>query len=471
MKKSIFTILVFLLFTIACERSAEGKTDTQVLNGATVFDGKGNRIDNAVLVIENGSITYLGADQQVIPKNAEVIDVSGKFITPGLVDAHIHFFQTAFFDSRPDAFDIRDSIPYEEVVTYQKENAGTYFETYLRSGVTAVYDVGDFGWTIELAKRFKNDSLALHIAAAGPLLTPVPPEYISIFNTDEDTVMIHLGDPKIGVDHVNRISKMGATGVKIWSVAVNDSVFMESLEATAKAIENAGNQLIVHATSLDQAKAALRLNAKLLVHSVEDAPVDQEFLDLSKKNGTYYNPTLVVYDGYLNTYKAILGDGFDIIDPNGVVDRRTKTLLQGAASFKNFHNDTTLARRRIESGKQRAEFRDSIMTLNLKKVHQAGIPIVVGTDAGNPGTLHGISIYDEMEAIQDAGIPALDIITMATKNGAEVMRRGNDFGTLEKGKLADLIILEKDPSQNISNMRTITHVMRSGNLMPVDKSF
>jgi len=105
------------------------------------------------------------------------------------------------------------------------------------------------------------------------------------------------------------------------------------------------------------------------------------------------------------------------------------------------------------------------------RVYEAGIPIAVSTDAGNPGTLHGISIYDELEAMQQAGIPPADLIVMATKNGARTMDREGDFGTLEKGKMADLIVLERDPGSDISNMRSITHVMRGGLLRPVDQPF
>ena len=85
--------------------------------------------------------------------------------------------------------------------------------------------------------------------------------------------------------------------------------------------------------------------------------------------------------------------------------------------------------------------------------------------------MHGISIYDEMEAMQKAGIPAEDILIMATKNGAMAMDRFNDFGSLEKGKMADLIILDNDPSQDIVNMRSISHVMRGGLLRSVKEPF
>lgn len=104
---------------------------------------------------------------------------------------------------------------------------------------------------------------------------------------------------------------------------------------------------------------------------------------------------------------------------------------------------------------------DFIVRLNLSKVYEAGIPVVVGTDAGNPGTLHGISIYDEMEAMQEAGIVAEDLIVMVTQNGAMAMQRLEDFGTQTR-KFANLIILEEDPSEDISNMRSLTDLLLKG---------
>jgi len=122
---------------------------------------------------------------------------------------------------------------------------------------------------------------------------------------------------------------------------------------------------------------------------------------------------------------------------------------------------------RLDDMLKNLETEKETMLQNLKNVYDEGGTIVVGTDAGNPGTVHGISYYDEIEAMQEAGIPAKDLIVMATKNGAMAMERLEDFGTLEAGKLADLIVLEKDPSEDISNLRSISHVMRNGVLRNV----
>ena len=102
------------------------------------------------------------------------------------------------------------------------------------------------------------------------------------------------------------------------------------------------------------------------------------------------------------------------------------------------------------------------MAENLRRVHAAGGTIVVATDAGNPLTLHGPSIYSEMEAMQAAGLTASDIVVMATRNGARAMGRERDFGTLEVGKLADLLVLTQDPSADVRAFRSLTHVVRAG---------
>ena len=104
------------------------------------------------------------------------------------------------------------------------------------------------------------------------------------------------------------------------------------------------------------------------------------------------------------------------------------------------------------------------MADNLRRVRATGATIVVGTDAGNPLTFHGSSIFSEMEAMQAAGLSAADIVVMATRNGARAMGRPNDFGTLEARKLADLLVLTEDPRVDLRAFRSLTYVMRGGQL-------
>jgi len=86
----------------------------------------------------------------------------------------------------------------------------------------------------------------------------------------------------------------------------------------------------------------------------------------------------------------------------------------------------------------------------------------MGTDAGNPLTLHGPSVYAEMEAMQAAGLSPLQVLTASTRGGAAAMGRAKDFGTVEKGKLADLLIVAADPAADIANLRQVRYVVRGG---------
>ncbi|MDR5591913.1 amidohydrolase family protein [Christiangramia sp. SM2212] len=466
MKFYLFTILSLMIITSAF---AQGNLGMIALKGATIYDGNGKSIENGIIIIENERIVSLGDEELEIPENAQIIDVAGKYIMPGLIDAHIHFFQTAFFDSRPDAADLRDSIPLAEVVKYQKEHPERYYQAYLRSGITGVYDVGDYMWTLKFQKENDENPLAPHTASAGPLITPAPEQMIGIFDVNGESTFVHLGSEEIGRNAVIKNTEAGTTGIKVWGFSPKDADFVKNINAVAEEIINQDNKLIAHSTNLTEAKMAMELGAKLLVHSVEDTLIDDEFISLMKANKTLYNPTLIVKRGYYNTYNALLGNDFELSDPGKIVDAKTRNMLENASDFKKFLPDA-----RIKALKSRLPAMDKsmntgkeIMLKNLKRVYDEGGTIVVGTDAGNPGTLHGVSFYDEIETMQEAGIPASDLIIMATRNGAMAMERLDDFGTLEKGKYADLIVLENDPSENISNLRTITHVMRNGILRDV----
>ena len=461
-------LLITTLCITACADSDSVKKVT-VISGATLFDGTGaDPVENSMIVISGSEIDCVGKDGECsVPLGAEVVNAEGKYITPGMIDAHMHFFQTGFFDSRPDAMDITDTYPFPKIAAYQKQNPQRYYNSYLCSGITGVYDVGGMSWSIDFQKEAENNPKAPHVAAAGPLITPVPG---APFDLPSDKVLVTLDSEEAGIETVQYLSALGSTGIKFWTLDEDSDEYMQLVEATADEIRRQDNQMIAHATTLAQAKAALRNGTKLLVHSVADVEVDEEFLQLAKENGTYYNPTLIVSAGYMVAFRAAADiEPIPLNDPNGCIDKRTNELISTASQFKDHPRFTESFKERLQSFDYEADMPEVLQYENLKTIHDAGIPVVVGTDAGNPGTLHGISIFDELEAMQAAGISAEDLIVMATKNGAESMRRGEDFGTLESGKFANLILLEENPADNISNMRSLTHVMIKGRLMDVSE--
>jgi imidazolonepropionase-like amidohydrolase len=103
-----------------------------------------------------------------------------------------------------------------------------------------------------------------------------------------------------------------------------------------------------------------------------------------------------------------------------------------------------------------------VMAENLVRMSRAGIPIAMGTDAGNPLTLHGPAVFAEMEAMQRAGMSPMDVLVASTRGGATAMGRQADFGTVEPGKAADLCVVGADPTRDVANLRRVRFVVRAG---------
>lgn len=435
------------------------------LQGATIIDGTGGPvIENGAVIVDQGQLVCVGTQQGCKPAdNAVIVDMQGRFITPGLVDAHVHFGQTGWLDGRPDGISAPDIYPYEKTATDAMTNPGRWQQSYLCSGITAVFDVGGPFWTTELSAAASNNPNAAHVKAAGPLISWAGREQMQL--NDEIYSFLPMSSVEESVAGVAKLKAMGAQAVKVWFLAPAASqreAMDQRMLAIGAAAKQAGLPLLVHATSLREAKVALKAGAHMLVHSVSDVPVDQVFLDLLINNNTIYAPTLVVGGGWTRALTSVVfNTPAPIDDPNGCVDQATVDIINQPGLLKRYLPESLnseWAYRRLEGvGHELA-----LLEQNLMAVYNAGGIIVTATDAGNPMTLHGPSIYSEMEAMQDAGLTPEQIIMMATQNGAKAMHGQDRFGTLEAGKAADLLVLKQDPREDISAFRTLSHVMRAG---------
>ncbi|HEX7614098.1 MAG TPA: amidohydrolase family protein [Thermoanaerobaculia bacterium] len=427
--------------------------------GATLLDGNGGPpVKDAVVLVRGGKIDCAGTRAACpVPPGVERTDLTGAFLTPGLVDAHVHFAQTGWADGRPDAFDVRSKHPYEDVQRDLRSHPERFFRSYVCSGVTSVFDVGGFAWSLDLPVRAENDTLAPRVRAAGPLLSTID----FWLNLPGERQFIFLKDAEAARTAVAYLASRGAPAVKVWYVVTPDrpvdaseaAVFAAGAEAKKRSLP-----LIVHATGLAEAKVALRAGASLLVHGVSDKPVDDEFLDLLKKSGAIYNPTLVVIGGYVALAKAAAaGTALAFDDPNGCVDPATRARLAATPEI-----EAASVASKVHDREVRTAERNAVGLANLRRVRDAGIPIAMGTDAGNPGTLHGPSVYAEMEAMQAAGMTPMEVLVAATKGGSRALSREKDIGTVEKGKNADLVVFTKDPTADITNARSVKAVVRGG---------
>lgn len=429
------------------------------LVGATLWDGTGNASrPDSVIVVRDGKVACIGGARECpLPDGIDRVDLKGRFIVPGIVDAHVHFSQSGWADGRPDSLDVREQHPYAVASADLESHPERLFRSYLCSGVTAVYDVGGYPWTVSMAERMQGATDAPRIAAVGPLLS-TRDHWLNLPATRQ---FIFLKDEAAAREGVRYLAVTGAHAVKVWYIVSPDLPVATTAPAVLAAGDEArrlGLPLIVHATGLAEAKVALRAGAALLVHSVGDLPVDDEFIALAKRSGIIYCPTLTVSSGYARMYEAATAGRAPVVDdPNACVDPSTRALVAETARYASKANPAATSR----MARRLAE-RQPIEAANLKRLSAAGVTIAMGTDAGNPLTLHGPAIFPEMEAMQAAGLSPTEVLTASTTGGARAMGIEKESGTLEKGKAADLVVIDADPTLDVRNLRRTHAVMRGG---------
>ena len=247
--------------------------------------------------------------------------------------------------------------------------------------------------------------------------------------------------------------------IKIWYIMPPEPPDTARVQALVRATVEEAHRLhlrvIVHATGLWEAKDAIRAGADVLVHSVSDKPVDDEFLELARSHKVVYITTITVIEGYLAAGQGTV-DGR--LYPLACADSASRALVASGPVHpphgKAWWTDTTVIRQSDEE-RARAE-------ANAKRVQDAGITLAAGTDAGNPGTLHGPSFYRELALLADAGLTPMEVLVAATRNAARAMGREAELGTIENGKAADLVALGADPLADVRNYQRVRWVMKGG---------
>ena len=246
--------------------------------------------------------------------------------------------------------------------------------------------------------------------------------------------------------------------IKLWYVVPPGQTadpFLPIVRAAIEEAHRANIRVAVHATELETARAALQAGADILVHGVEDKPVDPAFIALLRERGAIYSTTLDVYSGYMRTFTGRNGfteREFALADPE---------VMGTLTDLRHLPEGVKPAWTRQLAGAPLPDQPLAMLVANLRTVHRAGIPIAMGTDAGNIGTLPGPSIYREMALMAQAGMSNAEILTSATQIGARLMGR-DDIGRVERGRLADLVLLDADPLADVANFARIATVVKGG---------
>ena len=454
MKLFLFVILSFLVGTVANHAQAA----VTAITGATLVNTNGKPpATDAVILLQNGKIIRVGTRQSIqIPKDAVIIDARGKWIIPGLIDSHVHFFQSGGLYTRPDALDLRKVVSYEKEIEKVKTNLNDTFARYLRSGITSVVDVGGPLWNFDVRAVAEKTDIAPRVIVAGPLISTYKPPVLS---DAQDAPIIKANSPEEAREMVRKQAEKKTDLIKIWFVVLPGEMPEKHLPVIKAVMEESRRlnlRVAVHATELETARVAVREGANILVHSVEDKPVDADFIRLIKEKNVIYTPTLTVYSGYRKTFSQqhdFTSIEYQIANPY---------VMSSLFDLRHIPAENMPKRLKDAIDNPKPIPPPDVELKNLKILQDAGVTIAAGTDAGNIGTLHGASIFRELKMMVDAGLTPNQVLITATLNGAKLMGLEKDLGTIEEGKLADMVILNSDPLNNIQNISNIHLVIKNG---------
>ena len=460
MKKIIIVLLFLGAITLRAEKIS--------LVGATVINpADGKTTPNATIVIDGDKIEGVAMGKQDAAKLGKQVPCVGKFILPGYIDTHVHFFQSADLFTRPDGADFNSIRPYKDEVAWIKSHLDDVFARYIRCGITSVVDVGGPMWNFEVRQKANSTAKAPRVAVAGPLISSVSREKLDL----GDPPIVKIDTPEQAREFVRKLTDQKADLVKIWYIVDKDhpvDAFRPIVRATVEESHAHKTRVAVHATELETARAAVEEGADILVHSVIDKPVDDAFVKLLKDRHTILCPTLVVFERYGRVFSHQLNltpeeekwgnpeviASLDITKiPQDKLPDRVKAALA----------DPKAAMDRINQAYE-------VALPNLKKLEDAGVTIAAGTDAGNIGTIHGPALFREFQLMKQAGLTNMQILQCATANAAQLFggETGAHIGKLENGCFADLVILNSNPVEDIAHASDIDTVIKNGVVYPAD---
>src|SRR5437773_3692941 len=289
-----------------------------LINGTLINPGTERVLTSARILIDGDRITDFGGEITAsAPKDARVIDCAGKFILPGYIDTHVHFFQSGDLFTRPDGADLNSVRPYKDEVAWVKSHVDDVFVRYLRSGITSVVDVGGPFWNFEVRRAANLQAKAPRVSVAGPLISSISRPQLDL----GDPPIVKIDTAEQARDMVRKLAIQKPDYIKIWyivppaqspspgaSAAPGQSdveraaIFRPIVHAVVEEAHRLKLRVAVHATELEAARASVEEGAELLVHSVTDKPVDDAFVRLLKERGTILTPTLVVFERYGRTF-------------------------------------------------------------------------------------------------------------------------------------------------------------------------
>jgi imidazolonepropionase-like amidohydrolase len=444
----------------ACD-PGEPPRDVLALTNARVVDGTGGPVlDDVTIVIEGGRITLLGPTAAVtLPAEARHLDLTGQVVIPGLVDMHYHV-TTGAMRYRRDAAGRLDS-------TYHRGLAERLLRIALAHGITTIRDPGASPVDAAISLREAVDSgrvLGPRLFTAGPIISSpgLSPEQLrreigAQADAGVDFIKLYSG---IGPDqlrlavevaHARRLPVIGHLQRTSWT---------EAALAGIDFLTHGGNWHEAYVfparrTAYENLGGTMRTRINWLEWLDLDGPAVDSLILALREQRVSVDPTLVAYHT-----KFWWRDSIYQRDPDAAL---VPEVLENWRVLGMHTRDWTAEEF------DRAQAAWPKMLALVARMQREGVHLTTGSDLGSPWVIPGVALHQELALLVSAGIPPVDVLRLATRNGAEALGRLGATGTVEQGKRADLIVLEADPLRDIRNTRRVRYVVLGGRIFRPDE--
>ena len=416
---------------------------TLLIENVTLIDGTGRpSVAGASVLVDGDRISRIARGTIDAPRGTDRIDGTGKFLMPGLMDMHIHLRGSV--ELSPEGL---------SEVTTDRTRGIRVLHSYIYSGVTSVYDAGnvpDYIMGLREDER-SGDLVSPRIFATGGIVT-----YPGSHGGNEwGTLVDDWPEAKPALDaHIERQPDVVKLTYEERGWGAREMIPLLPLDLMQKIIHyynDRGIRTTVHTSNEYRARQAIFAGVDTLAHPIIQGPVTQEFADLMGAKQIPMVTTLTIGENY-----SRLAEHPEYLD---------QPLYQATVPAEEIEELKTERRKEYQERKWTwwMQIMTTIAQENLRIINEAGGVLVAGTDQSS-----GPALHRELELMANAGIPASEIIRIATLNGAKFLGKDRDMGSIEEGKIADMVLLAADPTVDINNAKEILEVIKGGEI--VDRS-
>ena len=441
--RTIGFLLLLAASIVSAQESLRPERPVALVNGMLLDGYEAEPIHRAAVVFENGRITAAAAAHEVdVPQNAVVIDAGGRTIMPGLIDAHVHVDLIGHGDYDRYYRFLRGTERLHEVMPIAAKQM-------LRAGVTSAIDLGTPFQILELRERIRSGDLpGPRLTVSGPWITRVYLDGVP------DEYQLMIDSPRQAAERTRELIAAGADVIKTW-VGLTE----EDYRAVVREAHAEGVKVHAHLYHPDAMWDAIAAGVDVFQHagSARNPPYEQELVARIAHDNI---PIVQTISHRIWVYPATVAFPGRLLDPVHREDMPQDVYAEVMDSFRQFHRLSYF--HDIGQETRNAE-------RSARQFIEAGAHMGVGTDAASPLNFHSDAMAFEMRALVESGMTPLQVISAATKTNAEILGHFDELGTIEPGKLADIIVVDGNPLADIDALSRVEIVVKDGALWYPDR--